>query len=254
MNKDILLVASEGLTTNVVYHRLVSKFGTFRVIIEAPVPKKLAIRRKLRNVGPFRTSSQLAFLSIVRPMLSRRGRARISDILAEANLDCTPVPESVIDHVPSINSQASAELVKAIKPKVVVVNGTSIISPTILECMSCSVLNTHTGITPRYRGSHGGYWALRNGEPQYFGATVHLVDAGIDTGPIVGQTTSAPTEKDNFATYPLLQIAAAIPILERAVEDALSGNLKHHPALGTSRLWHHPGIVEYLTGLASGIM
>jgi hypothetical protein len=44
-------------------------------------------------------------------------------------------------------------------------------------------LNAHPGLLPEYRGADPVLWALRHGGPQ--GATIHLMDAEIDTGPIL---------------------------------------------------------------------
>ena len=58
--------------------------------------------------------------------------------------------------------------------------------------MPCPVLNYHAGITPKYRGMNGGYWALATGDAGNFGATVHLVDAGVDTGGVLHQVRGRP--------------------------------------------------------------
>ena len=50
------------------------------------------------------------------------------------------------------------------------------------------ILNLHLGKLPEYRGMRPINWALRNGETTA-GVTLHEVDVGIDTGPIVAQTT-----------------------------------------------------------------
>jgi methionyl-tRNA formyltransferase len=47
-------------------------------------------------------------------------------------------------------------------------------------------LNIHGALLPRYRGMHGGTWAIVNGEKQH-GYSLHLVDEGIDSGPIYHQ-------------------------------------------------------------------
>lgn len=49
-------------------------------------------------------------------------------------------------------------------------------------------LNVHAGKLPQYRGRNIINWALINGEHE-IGITVHLVDAGIDTGDIILQRT-----------------------------------------------------------------
>lgn len=50
------------------------------------------------------------------------------------------------------------------------------------------VLNLHLGKLPEYRGMRPINWALKNGET-LAGVTLHEVDEGIDTGPIVAQST-----------------------------------------------------------------
>lgn len=47
-------------------------------------------------------------------------------------------------------------------------------------------LNVHGALLPKYRGNGTLNWALVNGERKS-GVTVHVIDAGIDTGPIVLQ-------------------------------------------------------------------
>lgn len=49
-------------------------------------------------------------------------------------------------------------------------------------------LNIHYSPLPRYRGMRPVNWALKNGE-RVHGVTIHEIDEGIDTGPIVAQTT-----------------------------------------------------------------
>jgi hypothetical protein len=45
----------------------------------------------------------------------------------------------------------------------------------------------------------------------------------------------------------LLQLAAGLPLLVQAVREALAGTLRLQPAPeGTSRLWSHPTLAEYL--------
>ena len=143
--------------------------------------------------------------------------------------------------VASVNDGRTVALLKEFSPRVVVVNGTRILDENLLNATSAVFLNTHVGITPLYRGVHGGYWALAVGDPEHCGVTVHKIDKGIDTGAIVAQALIKPTAADNFSTYPLLQIANAIPLLRQAIRDALDGKLETLPApVGKSQLWSHP--------------
>jgi folate-dependent phosphoribosylglycinamide formyltransferase PurN len=128
------------------------------------------------------------------------------------------------------------------------VNGTRIIGPKTLGAVECWFINTHAGITPAYRGVHGGYWALAEGRADQVGTTVHLVDGGVDTGPVIARRRFEVTPRDNFATYPYLHTAAGIPPLLDAVHQALTGSLAAAPAPAGERsvLRHHPTLWTYL--------
>ncbi|MBA2372583.1 MAG: hypothetical protein H0V74_00060 [Chloroflexi bacterium] len=118
------------------------------------------------------------------------------------------------------------------------------------------ILNLHMGITPMYRGAHGGYWALVDRRPDLVGTTIHLVGEGIDTGAIIEQVRSTVEEADSFATYPYLHLAAGIPALIRAVRAGLAGDLQPMRTLPvvTSKLRTHPTLWGYLAPrLARGI-
>jgi folate-dependent phosphoribosylglycinamide formyltransferase PurN len=139
-------------------------------------------------------------------------------------------------------------------PQVVVVAGTRIISQSVLEAITATFINLHAGMTPRYRGVHGGYWALACGDREHCGVTVHVVDPGVDTGDVIAQARIEPTERDTFATYPLLQLVAGLPLLTGAVRAALEGTLQQRPASGPSRQWYHPTLWGYLvTWLRRGV-
>ena len=63
----------------------------------------------------------------------------------------------------------------------------------------------------------------------------------------MAQALIRPSPRDNFTTYPYLQIAEGIPLLKRAVRDALGKRLQTVSVKGDgSRLWYHPAVGEYL--------
>ncbi|WP_341482292.1 formyltransferase family protein [Geothrix paludis] len=123
-----------------------------------------------------------------------------------------------------------------------------------LSAIRVPVMNFRSGITPKYRGQGGGYWALVNGDPDHAGVTVHLVDAGVDTGDVIYQARFTPSRRDNFATYFYLQAATFPPIAVKAVEDALRGDLKPFRPSLPSELRDHPTLWAYLArGLQDGV-
>jgi methionyl-tRNA formyltransferase len=41
------------------------------------------------------------------------------------------------------------------------------------------------GVSPYYRGSSTNFWALYDRRPEFVGATIHLLTAGLDSGPML---------------------------------------------------------------------
>jgi methionyl-tRNA formyltransferase len=90
------------------------------------------------------------------------------------------IPRQAVDNH---NSAACRELLEAFAPELVVLGGTRIIHPTLLAIPPRGTVNAHPGLLPKVRGSSSVGWALYKDLPM--GSTVHFVDAGIDTGPVI---------------------------------------------------------------------
>lgn len=63
---------------------------------------------------------------------------------------------------------------------------TEIVPQTMIELATWGGINFHPSLLPAYRGGSAMNWALINGEKET-GVTIHKIDAGIDTGPIIIQ-------------------------------------------------------------------
>ena len=81
------------------------------------------------------------------------------------------------------NDVTCQELLTTDKPDLLVLGGTRIIKPNILQIPPRSTVNSHPGLLPWLRGSASVGWALYKDLPQ--GATAHFVDPGVDTGDII---------------------------------------------------------------------
>jgi folate-dependent phosphoribosylglycinamide formyltransferase PurN len=245
--KRVVMVAGDGESTRIVYNHLRREVGVAGVVLEGPVDLKEFLKRRVRRLGLPTVAGQLLFKALVDKPLELRSSARVREIKRALDLDGTAIPEDACVRVPSINAPEALAALAALDPAVVVVSGTRIIAKKVLEAVRVPFINMHAGITPLYRGVHGAYWALAEGDREHCGVTVHLVDAGIDTGGILGQARIDPTDADNFTTYPLLQTAAGLPLLVDAVKAALGGSLRPQTAPhGSSRLWSHPTLGQYV--------
>ena len=204
-------------------------------------------KRRIKKLGFFKVAGQVLFSGIVVPFLKLTSRTRINKIKAGYPFDETSLPQIKKKHFSSVNEESCIHLLKELDPGIVIVNGTRIISSKVLESTKAVFINMHTGITPKYRGVHGGYWALANNDKENCGVTIHIVDKGVDTGGILYQSAIPVTRKDNFITYPYLQFGEGLPLMKKAIDDITINKLVNiPPRTNESALWYHPTIWQYL--------
>jgi methionyl-tRNA formyltransferase len=254
--KNIVLLGRLDRPTAILYNSLCADGLTpFRVIVEDGEPRLKFLKRRIERLGLVKVVGQIAFRCTVVPWLKMSSRQRVRQIAHRFALDSSPIPPASLTTLESVNSPECVTILRELRPDVIVVSGTRIISDKVLSAIPAKFINMHAGMTPMYRGSHGGYWSLVQGDRDGCGVTVHQVDAGVDTGPILGQTGVSPQREDNFVTYGLLQQAAGLPLLKKAIRDACEGRFDAiAPRPGKSRLWTHPTLSEYVHyRLRSGI-
>lgn len=249
----IALLAGEGWSTRAMYHSLRADFEIVAVILENKPSARKMLRHRVHKLGLIETLGQFGFILYSR-LLTRAARPRIDALMHQCGLSDAPIPEAAITRVESANDKHVAKLLNELAPQAVVVNGTRILSKKLLATVRAPFINTHMGITPAYRGVHGGYWALASDDRAHCGVTVHLVDEGVDTGGILYQACIEVMDDDSFATYPVLQLAAALPLMKAALNDAAEGRLAPRVGKGASRQWYHPTLWGYwTTRLARGV-
>ncbi len=252
-DENIILLGGDNPTTWIVYNELVAQFGQFPAIIEQSLPRHKLLKIRARKIGLARAASQVLFATVIRPVLRWRDGKRIRYLSRLHGLEAMPPMSDAIHHVASVNGADCHALVEKLKPQIVIVNGTRILNKATLAKLNATVINTHQGITPFYRGAHGAYWALARKDASHAGVTVHLVDEGIDTGEIISQDVIAAEAADSFVTYPFLQTAKALDLIARAVHDVRAGTLQTRPISGVSKVWYHPGFFEYLGHALRGV-
>jgi methionyl-tRNA formyltransferase len=242
----VVLLVDRSDLSRMIYHALAADFEIEAVIREAKISRFLFLGRRLKRFGWRTVFGQIAFARCVVPILRKESSRRRKEIMLQYGLNDSAIPRQHLTDVGSVNDVATLALLEKLLPRVIVVNGTRLLEEKTLRATTAIFLNTHVGITPLYRGVHGGYWALASGDPGHFGVTIHRIDKGIDTGDIVAQVLATPTDADNYSTYPLLQIASAVPLLKKAIRNALANRLEAAKGAGPSRLWSHPTAYEYL--------
>jgi|SRR5215469_3865679 len=241
----IVVLGTHSAPTYAVFNFLKSRFPNSELFLEEPEGRLLFLRRRARKLGLFRVAGQVMFQLLVTPVLKMRAAKRIAQIQMDYGLSTHAC--SAASRVTSANSAECIQELLNFAPDLIVVAGTRILSRRFLESMLCPVVNVHAGITPLYRGVHGAYWALAEGRPDLCGVTVHLVDAGIDTGAVLEQAVIKPTTADNFCTYPWIQLGVGLRKLADLIPALLNrGHVCREPLASEARLRTHPTIWEYV--------
>ena len=74
-----------------------------------------------------------------------------------------------------------------------------ILSPFLVRQFKHRIINLHPALLPAFPGVHSARQALEYGV-KYTGCTVHFVDEGVDTGPIILQAVVAIDDSDTEDT------------------------------------------------------
>lgn len=108
--------------------------------------------------------------------------------------------------------RALADKVAAFEPDVVVLAGfMKLVGTAFLDAFGGRTVNTHPALSPSFPGMFGPREALEYGV-KVTGATLFIVDAGVDTGAIVAQTTVPVDDDDTEQT-----LHERIKVAERAM-------------------------------------
>jgi len=242
----VIVLATDSASTWMLVNALKAEYSDIKVALEQPVSRWLLLKRRINRIGLWEVIGQVFFL-IYSTLLRRSCRQQVAALIESAGLSSSKPVNLTVKYLDSVNSVACINWLVDEAPDVVVINGTRIVSTAILNCCEAVFLNTHCGITPAYRGVHGGYWALQQRDKDNAGVTVHIVDSGVDTGGILYQAVMEVDSNDNFITYPVKQYIFGIPLMKQALNDVADDNLRcisRHEL--PSAIWHHPTLWQYL--------
>lgn len=148
-------------------------------------------------------------------------------------------PRAPIRRVPpgGCNAAEAVDAMTRLGPDVVLVFGTGILKRELINAFPGRIINLHLGLSPYYRGAGTNFWPLVNAEPEYVGATIHYLDEGIDTGPILAHVRPAIASDDGPHELGNRTIVAAADRLIDTAYAHAAGRV--HPAAqeGKGRLY-----------------
>lgn len=152
-------------------------------------------------------SNLLALLKAAdHPLYPVRVLAVGSDKAAEglAHADLYGVPSFVVE--PSRFSDVESwskklqENIEHFNPDLIVLAGfMRILPPSFIDRFGPNIINTHPSLLPLFPGAHAVRDALAAGSRET-GVTIHVVDAGVDTGPVIAQKSVTVMPADDEAS------------------------------------------------------
>jgi phosphoribosylglycinamide formyltransferase-1 len=99
-----------------------------------------------------------------------------------------------------------------------------VLTPVFLDAFPDRVINVHPALLPAFPGVDAQAQALAHGV-KVTGCTVHLVDAGVDTGPILAQAAVPVRDDDTVETLRARILVEEHRLLPAAVRDVAAGRV-----------------------------
>jgi phosphoribosylglycinamide formyltransferase-1 len=133
-----------------------------------------------------------------------------------------------------------AALVEALKEAgvrwVVLAGFMRLLTPVFLDAFPGRVVNIHPSLLPAFPGVDAQAQALAYGV-RVTGCTVHLVDAGTDTGPILAQAAVPVLPTDGRDTLATRILQREHGLLVQVLRWLAEGRLRLEPSGGRTRAW-----------------
>jgi len=140
------------------------------------------------------------------------------------------IPAHVVDHREFPTREAfDARLVEVLEPYrpalVCLAGFMRVLTPVFLQAFPGRILNIHPALLPSFPGTHGQRQALRYGV-KFSGCTVHFLDEGVDTGPIIVQAVVPVYDDDTEETLSARILRQEHRIYPMAIRLVLEGRVR----------------------------
>lgn len=170
--------------------------------------------------------------TVVGVVTDREGIGALAFAASEGIPTCTVLPKAHPNR-PAWDA-ALAETCASFSPDLVVLAGfMRIVGPTVVAAFRGRIVNVHPALLPSFPGVDGPAQALRAGV-RVSGCTVHVVDEGLDSGPILAQATVPVLPGDTAAALHQRIQTAEHALLPAVVGAVARGDL----SLGAAPVWN----------------
>jgi phosphoribosylglycinamide formyltransferase-1 len=143
------------------------------------------------------------------------------------------VPTAVLDPRGKDRPSFDGEMVELFEPYrldyLVLAGYLRLLSRVVIDRYPGHIVNIHPADSRAYQGLHGYRWAFEQKLAQTL-VTVHLVDEGMDTGPIVAQAAVDLSGAENLEEVERRGLAVEHAFYSMVLEDLFTGSIPSHSA------------------------
>src|SRR5437868_1929889 len=229
-----------------------ASFTDLAAVVEIREPSQRLwkrIKREYKRVGFWRFFDILAFRLYSRLMLASKDKQWEKRLLHSLENKYQELSASVrILQTPSPNSGETEELLRELRPDIIIARCKSILNPRIFNHARVGTFVMHPGICPEYRNAHGCFWALAQRDLDNVGMTLLKVNEGVDTGAIYGYYRCSYDEARE--THNMIQNKVVFENLDAigsTIEEIMSGTAQAIETHGrASRAWGQPWLTSYV--------
>lgn len=189
------------------------------------------------NIGVLVSGSGTNLQAIIDSIEAKRLDARIK-IIISSNANAYAVERAKKHHIPAFIIQDShfqtredcdkhlVEILKSHSVDLVAMAGfMRLLTPVFIKAFPMKIMNIHPALLPAFPGLHVQKKALEYGV-KFSGCTVHFVDEGIDTGPIIIQAVVPVHEDDTEKTLAQRILKQEHRIYPQAIQLFAQGRLE----------------------------
>lgn len=120
-----------------------------------------------------------------------------------------------------------SQVIRTLEPDLIISAGfMKVLGPDLVSEFEGRIINTHPALLPNFPGAHAVRDALLAGATET-GSTIHFVDAGVDTGPIIAQRSVAIVEGDTESTLHERIKNVERELLIEVVRDFVRGKVRY---------------------------
>jgi hypothetical protein len=249
-----LLAGPPGATELWTLHRLAAAGFSLRVVqarfSRKPVGTLDLLRRRTSSLGLFGTISRVLGSLLLRQSESRRSQ-ELNLLFDGDHLQSWWEQAKIhVEQVPYLNHEDTANVLSRWQTDFIVRVSGGILSEAVFSAARVAALNIHHGVASQIRGMWSIPWGIVEGRSDWIGATVHIIDAGIDTGAVLwcGSPQLAPGDSavDLFFRTHLEAVEALISSIRKLdsgwqpAPEAAASNAVYRSAPGL------PACLKYL--------